>query len=153
MKDITEAIDRGDEVDVIYLDFQIAFDKVPHNRLLIKPVIYKSQFSKLLSLIKLRGYGIRGKLYTWIKDFLANRKQRVVVNAVHSDWRSVISGIPQGSILGPILFFIFINDLPEVLSCSVKFYAHDAKVYSPINAANDEMRLQANVNNTEHCAS
>ena len=117
-------------MDVIYLDFQKAFDEVPNNRLLIK----------------LKGYGIRGKLCTWIKDFLANRKQRVVVNGVHSDWRSVTSGIPQGSILGSILFRIFINDLPEVLSCLVKFYADDAKV------VDNEVRLQANVNTAEQWA-
>ena len=78
--------------------------------------------------------------------------KRVVVNGVHSDWRSVTSGIPQGTILCPILYLISINDLPEFLSCLVKFYADDAKVYSPIKAVIDEMRLQANVSNAEHWA-
>ncbi|MEW8545255.1 MAG: reverse transcriptase family protein [Candidatus Thiodiazotropha sp.] len=133
MEEITEALDRGDDVDVIYLDFQKAFDKVPHNRLLTK----------------LKGYGIRGKIHVWIRDFLTGRKQRVVVNGANSSWRSVTSGIPQGSILGPILFLIFINDLPEVLSCLVKFYADDAKIYSPIKVVDDEMRLQANIHNAE----
>ena len=64
MEEVTEAIDRGEEVDVIYLDFAKAFDKVPHKRLLSK----------------LRRYGIKGKIYDWIKDLLSNRKQRVVIN-------------------------------------------------------------------------
>ena len=68
MEEVTEAIDRGEDVDVIYLDFAKAFDKVPHKRLLSK----------------LKGYGIKGKIYDWIKDFLSNRKQRVVINGKFS---------------------------------------------------------------------
>ena len=112
MEEVTEAIDRGEEVDVIYLDFAKAFDKVPHKRLLSK----------------LKGYGIKGKIYDWIKDFLSNRKQRVVVNGKFSHWIHVKSGIPQGSVLRPILFLIFMNYLPDVLNCCLKLIADDAKL-------------------------
>ena len=126
MEEATQALDRGEDVDVIYLDFAKAFDKVPHKRLLRK----------------LSGYGIKGKVYNWIKEFLSNRKQRVVINGTKSEWRKVTSGIPQGSVLGPILFLIFINDMPEVLNCCIKLFADDAKLYSPIKEENDRIRMQ-----------
>ena len=64
-----------------------------------------------------------------IKEFLSERRQRVVVNGAHSEWRDITSGIPQGSVLGPILFLIFINDLPKVIKCLIKLFADDAKLY------------------------
>ena len=133
MEEITEALDRGDDVDVIYLDFAKAFDKVPHQRLLAK----------------LHGYGIQGKTHEWIRDFLSNRQQRVVVNGVNSDWVPVTSGIPQGSVLGPVLFLVYINDLPDELNCLKKLFADDGKVYSPIRNIQDEVNMQGNVDNSE----
>ena len=129
MEDITQAIDNGDDVDVIYLDFCKAFDRVPHTRLLHK----------------LHGYGIRGELYNWIKDFLSNRIQRVVVNGAESDWQEVTSGIPQGSVLGPVLFLIFINDLPDVLEVCVKLFADDTKLYKTIKNQHDRQPVQRSV--------
>ena len=136
MEEITLSLGKGEDVDIIYLDFAKAFDKVPHRRLLKK----------------LSGYRIKGKIYTWIKEFLSNRKQRVAINGVFSEWKNVTSGIPQGSVLGPVLFLIFITDMPEVLNCCAQFVADDAKVYSPIKAENDRIRLQVGVNNAEEWA-
>ena len=93
-------LDSDAPIDVIYLDFKKAFDTVPHQRLLRK----------------LKVYDVTGKFLEWIRDFLSGRRQRVIVNGKLSSWEDILSGIPQGSVLGPILFVIFINDLPDVVT-------------------------------------
>ncbi len=98
-------------VDIIYLDFQKAFDKVPHIR----------------HLTKLKAHGVIGNIHKWIEDWLSERKQRVVINGISSGCREVKSGVPQGSVLGPVLFLIYVNDLDDGLTCKVSKFADDKK--------------------------
>ena len=122
-------IDEDVPVDAIYLDFKKAFDTVPHERLLTK----------------LHGYGIRGNIFNWVKDFLSNRSQYVTINDQSSTSSEVTSGVPQGSVLGPTLFIYFINDLPTVVSVFLKIFADDTKIYYPIRSLLDRDVLQQTI--------
>ena len=122
-KCIDEIVDRN-VVDTIYLDFSKAFDSVPHKRLL----------SKLLS------YGISGNTRNWIESFLKDRTQEVIVNGCRSDKKPVLSGIPQGSVLGPVLFIIYINDILDEIESDGLLFADDAKIFRKI--ADDAKTLQ-----------
>ena len=133
LEDWTLALEIGEPVDVIYLDFRKAFDTVPHQRLLKK----------------LEHYGIGGKLLAWLREFLVGRKQRVVVNGVKSEWAEVSSGIPQGSVLGPLLFIIFINDMPETVSNTCKLFADDAKLYGSVKSQEGCQSLQEDLGKLE----
>ena len=101
----------GLPVDVIYLVYRKAFDSVP--------------FERLLS--KLEAYGIRGKVKDWIRNFLYGRTQEVVIEGKKSKTAPVTSGIPQGSVLGPLLFLIYVNDLPDMLDSNIQLFADDTK--------------------------
>ena len=127
--ELASNMDKGSRTDLIILDFAKAFDKVPHERLLRK----------------LSHYGIRGQTLSWIRAFLSNRSQRVVVDGVQSDSAPVISGVPQGTVLGPILFLLFINDLPNDLSSSVRLFADDCIVYRKIRSRKDSELLQGDL--------
>ena len=109
-----------DEVCRVFLDISKAFDRVWHHDIIFKP----------------QGNGISGKLLLVLKDFLKSRKQRVVLNSQHSSWRDVKTGVPQGSILGPILFLVYIDDLPNGLKSNSKLFADDASLFSVIHDVN-----------------
>lgn len=126
MEDWSKMIEGGKPVDAVYLDFSKAFDSVPHKRLLNK----------------LKSYGVEGQLLRWIEAFLTDRQQRVVVNGSKSCWVPVTSGVPQGSVLGPLLFLLFVNDIPEVVQGHIKLFADDTKLYRPVPSHNDTAQLQ-----------
>ncbi|MEW8548045.1 MAG: reverse transcriptase family protein, partial [Candidatus Thiodiazotropha sp.] len=117
MEDWSNYYENGESWDTVYLDFAKAFDSVPHKRLLHK----------------ISAYGIRGPVLSWIKDFLTGRRQYVSIKGENSSWKDVLSGVPQGSVLGPVLFVIYINDLPEVVTSIVKIFADDTKLYNTDN--------------------
>jgi hypothetical protein len=128
----TEALEQGGQIDVIYTDLEKAFDKVPHNQLLRK----------------LKSYNLNDQIINWVKSFLTDRRQRVRISESFSKWEKVLSGIPQGSILGPLLFIIYINDLEEScsLNSNVALYADDTKLYKYIQNENDAIKLQEDLN-------
>ena len=137
VQDLASGLRDKQQIDAILLDFSKAFDRVPHERLLLK----------------LHYYGIRGKPLEWIKDFLQGRTQQVTLEGSKSDTVSVTSGVPQGTVLGPLLFLVFINDLPECVSSSIRLYADDALLYRPINTIADTEALHqdlCNVQKWEH---
>jgi hypothetical protein len=130
VNDWCEAAECNKPVDVIFLDFSRAFDTVPFNRLMYK----------------LKSNGIRGNVLNWIEHFLTERKQRVLVNDQYSSWSKVTSGVPQGTILGPLLFLVFINDICDALNCTCRLYADDCIIYRPIQGINDVVSLQMDLN-------
>ena len=133
LHDITQIYDKKQQIDVAILDFSKAFDTVPHERLLHK----------------LHHYGIEGTTLSWIKAFLTNRSQRVIVEGEASESVKVLSGVPQGTVLGPLLFLCFINDLPSHVTSQARLFADDCLLYRPIKTKQDHITLQQDLTNLE----
>eukprot|EP00111_Clytia_hemisphaerica_P011109 TCONS_00032522-protein len=129
----SESIANGKVVDTIYFDFAKAFGTVPYRRLLKK----------------LKGYGISGNCLR-IESFLTDRKQLVKVDQAQSSTNSVVSGIPQRSVLGPLLFVIYINDLPNNVISSIFLFADDTKIVKEINSFEDSLTMQQDINELEN---
>ena len=136
LTNINNILDTGDQCDTVYFDLSKAFDSVPH-RLLIH---------------KLKSFGIHGTLLAWIQNYLTHRRQRVTINGSNSEWLTVTSGVPQGSILGPLLFLLYINDLPTVLSTNTlcAIFADDPKITRHIQSHQDHLILQRDITNVHN---
>ena len=126
LEEIAKWIDKGSPVGIIYFDFQRAFDEVPHQRLLLK----------------LKAHGIGDGIIDWIEQWLTDRRQRVVVDGEVSNWKSVLSGVPQESLLRPLLFLICISDLDDNITSNVLKFMDVTKVFRKINADCDKQHLQ-----------
>ena len=120
------SLEKGDSVDVVFPDFAKAFDKVSHHHLLYK----------------LQCYGIPGHLFSWFHDYRSDRTQRVIIGGHSSEWMEVSSGVPQRSILGPLLFLLYINDVPLSVSCSTEPFADDSVLYRKIASEGDCVEFQ-----------
>ena len=125
----SEALSHGIPVDIVYLDFEKAFDKVPHQRLLNQ----------------VNAYGIRGEIHAWISDFLSNRTQSVRVNSAHSTSSPVLSGVPQGSVLGPVLFLIYVTNISDHINNFTSLFADDTKLFSYILEDHSTRSLQEDI--------
>ena len=132
VEDLARNLDHGLQTDVLILDFQKAFDKVPHQRLIQK----------------LNFYGIRGNILDWVTQWLTSRTQRVVVDGEVSEHVHVKSGVPQGTVLGPLMFLIYINDIADNISSEthIRLFADDCVLYRPIQSSNDTDTLQMDLN-------
>jgi hypothetical protein len=128
--DWAKSINHTKQTDLILLDFSKAFDSVPHKRMMMK----------------LDFYGIRANTLKWIEAFLSNRSQVVSINGSHSTSKQVISGVPQGSILGPVLFLLYINDITTSIRSNIRLFADDCVLYREISNNLDNQVLQNDLN-------
>ena len=117
---IIENLDKGKDVRFIFCDVSIAFDKVWHNGLLFK----------------LKKYGICGSLLNWFSSYLSDRKQRVIQEGFHSTWTNTSAGVPQGSVLGPYLFLLYINDIVDNIKSNIRLFADDTSLFTVIDDEN-----------------
>ena len=124
--EIYNAFESHDETRALFLDLSKAFDKVWHEGLLFK----------------LKQNGVQGNLLNLLENYLSNRKQRVVLNGINLIWKPILSGVPQGSVLGPLLFLIYINDLTDQISSNIKLFADDASLFikvTDVDAAHETL--------------
>ena len=127
VNDLARGLNKKQQVDAILLDFSKAFDKVPHQRLLLR----------------LQQYGVRGpNLLKWVEDFLSTRTQEVVIDGTKSTPLQVSSVVPQGTVLGPLLFLAYINDMSEGIRSTVKLFVDDSLLYRKISNKRDCVELQ-----------
>ncbi|MEL7079481.1 MAG: reverse transcriptase domain-containing protein, partial [Cyanobacteria bacterium J06582_2] len=136
VNDWSKELDKGNQVDIFFLDLEKAFDTVPHELL-------KS---------KLHSYGIDKTTLNWIDSFLCHRRQQVRVEGEYSGWSKVESGVPQGSVLGPLLFSIYMNDIIKNIDSEIRLFADDCVVYRPIKNAQDSKKLQKDIEKLEKWA-
>ena len=128
--DIQYVIDNNGQSDVLYIDLSKAFDTIPHD----------------LLILKLKYYGFHGSLLKWLCSYLSGRQQRVFISGVPSAWLPVTSGVPQGSILGPLLFLLYINDLPiNVRHSKIALFADDAKCVKNVKSVASCIELQSDL--------
>jgi len=120
----------GHGVDIIYLDYSKAFNSVPHLHLICK----------------LQSYGIKGNLLKWIQSFLTSRQQCAVLNGSVSNWANLTSGVPQGSVLGQLLFILYVNDISDGIQSMLEMFADDSKPYRIIKTPHDVDILQEDLN-------
>lgn len=128
-EDIAKNIDNGHQTDLLILDFSKAFDTVPHARLMGK----------------LQYYGVSDGVTNWISNWLTDRKQNVVVDGESSEEVTVESGVPQGTVLGPLLFLLYVNDIGEGITSNIRLFADDCILYRCINDSNDVEALQSDL--------
>ena len=136
LEEITKWVDDGSPVDVVYLDVQKVLNKVPHQRLLLKQ----------------KAHGIGNDVFNWIEKWLTHRRQRVIVDGEISNWKSVLSGVPQGPVLGPLLFLTYINDLEDDISSKVLTFADDTKVLRKVTNVTDRQSLQDDLDKLVKCS-
>ena len=120
--EINKAVDIGKEIRIVFCDISKAFDRVWHNGLIHK----------------LKNIGIQGDVLLWFKSYLQNRQQRVVINNLQSEWANIKAGVPQGSILGPLLFLIYINDIVLNIDINIKLFADDTTLYVTVENKRDQ---------------
>ena len=123
--EIFEAFENLDETRAVFLDISKAFDKVWHEGLCFK----------------LKQNGINGNLLVLMSSFLSDRKQKVILNDTSSDWKEIYSGVPQGSVLGPLLFLIYINDLTDDIKSNIRLFADDSSLFIRVRSIEEAQAL------------
>ncbi len=126
---VSDWVDEGKAVNIVYLDFKKAFDKVPHRKLLAK----------------VRACGVAGQVANWIANWLSDRKQRVAVSGRMSCWEDASSRVPQGSVLGPLLFIIYINDLDNGVKSKLSKFANDTKLGGEVDSRVGSDQIQESI--------